>query len=56
MQRIGFTKGPSTPSASELEAYEKLSGGDLTVSEAEALDELFPAVRSRQPRRCKTTS
>ena len=56
MQRMGFTKGPSTSSASELEAYDKLFGGDLTVSEAEALDELFPAVRSRQPRRRKATS
>ena len=50
MQRMGFTKGPSAPSMSELEAYDKLFGGDLTASEAEALDELFPAVRSRQPR------
>ena len=30
--------------------------GDLTASEAEALDELFPAVRSRQPRGRKSTS
>ena len=53
MQRMGFTKGPSTSSASELAAYDKLFGGDLTASEAEALDELFPAVRSRQPLGCK---
>jgi len=52
---MGFSKGPSAPSASELEAYEKLFGGDLTASEAEALDELFPVV-SRQSRRCKATS
>ena len=56
MQRMGFTKGPSTSSASERAAYDKLFGGDLTVSEAEALDELFPAVRSRQPRERKSTS
>ena len=56
MQRMGFTKGPSTPSASELAAYDKLFGGDLTASEAEALDELFPVVWSRQPRRHKATS
>ena len=56
MQRMGFAKGPSASSASELEAYEKLFDGDLTASEAEALDELFAAVRSRQPRRRKTTS
>ena len=56
MQRMGFTKAPSAPSASELEAYDKLFSGDLTMPEAEALDELFPAVRSRQPRRRKATS
>jgi hypothetical protein len=56
MQRMGFTKGPSTPSVSELEAYDKLFSGDLTASEAEALDELFPAVRFRQPRRRKAIS
>ena len=56
MQRMGFTKGPSAPSASELEAYDKLFGGNLTTSKAEALDELFPVVRSRQPRRHKATS
>jgi hypothetical protein len=50
IQRMSFTKGPTAPSASELEAYDKLFGGDLTVSEAEALDELFPAVWSKQPR------
>ena len=55
MQRMGFTKDPSAPSASELEAYEKLFGGDLTTSEAEALDELFPAM-SRQSRRRKAAS
>ena len=56
MQRMGFTKVPSTPFTSELAAYDKLFGGDLTASEAEALDELFLAVRSRQPRRRKVTS
>ena len=56
MQRMGFTKGPSTSSTSELAAYDKLFSGDLTTSEADAPDELFPAVRSRQPRRRKATS
>ena len=56
MQRMSFAKGPSVPSALELEAYEKLFDGDLTAFEAKALDDLFAAVRSRQPRRCKTTS
>ena len=56
MQRMGFTKGPSTPSASELEACDRLFGGDLTVSEAEVLDEFFPVVQARQPQRRKATS
>ena len=56
MQRMCFTKGPSMPSALELAAYDKLFGGDLTASEAKALDEVFLAVRSRQPRGHKSTS
>ena len=58
MQRTGYTKGPSTSSASELEAFDKLFDGNLTASEAEALDELFPAVGkapSKQPQRRKAT-
>ena len=52
MQRMSYIKGPSAPSASELEAFDKLFDGNLTVSEAEALDELFLAIGkapSRQP-------
>jgi hypothetical protein len=45
---MGFTKGPLASSASELEAYDRLFGDDLTAYEAEALDELFRAVRFRQ--------
>ena len=59
MQRMGYTKGPSAPSASELEAFDKLFGGNMTESNAEALDVLFPAVAkgsSRQPRRHNATS
>ena len=58
MQRMGYTRDPSVPSASELEAFDRLFDGNLTASEAEALDELFPAVGnapSRQPRRRKAT-
>ena len=58
MQRMGYTRGPSTPSASELEAFDRLFDGNLTASEAETLDVLFPAVGkapSRQPRRRKAT-
>jgi hypothetical protein len=53
MQHIGFINGPSAPSASRLATYDKLFEGDLTADDAEALDELFPAIR---PRRRKATS
>jgi hypothetical protein len=59
MQRIGYTKGPSAPSASELEAFDKLFDGNLFASNAEAMDALFPAVgksSSRQPQRHKVIS
>ena len=59
MQRMGYSKGPSAPSASELEIFDKLFDGNLTASNAEALDALFLAVgkgSSRQPRRRKATS
>ena len=58
MQRMCYTKGPSAPSASELEAFDRLFDGNLTVSKAEALDKLFPTVGkapSRQLRRRKAT-
>jgi hypothetical protein len=59
MQRMGYIKGPSAPSASELETFDRLFDGNLTGSKAEALDELFPAIgkaSSRRPQRRKTTS
>ena len=59
MQRMCYTKDPSAPSASELKAFDKLFDGNLTASNAEALDALFLAVgkgSSRQPRRRKATS
>jgi len=59
MQRMGYTRHLSAPSALELEAFDRLFDGNLTVSKAEALDKLFPTVGkapSRQPRRCKGTS
>jgi hypothetical protein len=52
MQRMSYTKGLSAPSASELETFDRLFDGNMTASEAEALDELFPAIGkapSRQP-------
>ena len=58
MQRMGYTRGPSASFASELEAFDRLFDGNLTASEAKALNELFPAVGkapSRQPRRRKAT-
>ena len=58
MQRMSYTRDPSVPSASELKAFDRLFDGNLTASEAKALNELFPAVGkapSRQPRRRKAT-
>jgi hypothetical protein len=59
MQRMGYTKDSLVPSTSELEAFDKLFDGNLTASNAEALDALLPAVgkgSSKQPRRRKATS
>jgi hypothetical protein len=59
MQRIGYTKGPATPSASELEAFDKIFDGNLTASNVEALDALFPdggKGSARQPQRRETNS
>ncbi|XP_066395797.1 uncharacterized protein [Miscanthus floridulus] len=47
---MGYTKGPSAPSALELEANGRIFDGNLTASNVEALDALF-ADGSRQPRR-----
>jgi hypothetical protein len=55
MQHMGYTKGPSAPSASELEAFDKIFNGNLTASNAEALKVLFPD-GGKQLRRHKTTS
>jgi hypothetical protein len=56
---MGSTKGPSVPSTSELEAFEKIFDGNLTAFNAEALEALFPDDGKgsyRQPRRRKATS
>jgi hypothetical protein len=53
MQRMGYIKPGEAPSASGIEKYEKLLGGDMTAKEAEALDALLPAA---QPRRRKANS
>ena len=56
---MGYVKGPSAPSASEVEAFNKLFDDNLTASEAKAMDALFPVVgkgQSRQLRRRKVTS
>jgi hypothetical protein len=47
MQRMGFIKGPLAPTESGRAAY------DLMADDAEALDELFPAIR---PHRRKAAS
>ena len=41
MQHMSYIKGPS---ASEVEAFDKLFDGNLTALEAKAMDALFPAV------------
>ena len=56
---MGYIKGPSTPSASKLEAFDKLFNSNLTASNAEALDALLPPAGkglSIQPRKHKATS
>ena len=56
---MGYINGPSVPSVSKLGAFNKLFDSNLTASNAEALDALFPAVGkgpSRQLRGCKATS
>ena len=53
MQRMGYIKPGEAPSASAIEKFEKLLGGDLTAEEAEALDAIAPAA---QPRRRKAIS
>jgi hypothetical protein len=53
---MSYTKGTSSSSASELEAFNKIFDGNLTVSNIEALDALFPDGEkgsSRQLRRRK---
>jgi hypothetical protein len=53
---MGYTRGPSASSTSKLEAFDRLFDGNLTASEIEALNELFPAIgkaSSRQPRRAR---
>jgi hypothetical protein len=52
---MGYTKSPSASFASELEAFNKLFDGNLTVSNAEALDALFPAVEKGLPRQLRKT-
>jgi hypothetical protein len=53
MQRMSYIKPGEAPSASGIEKYEKLLGGNMTAKEAEALDALLLAA---QPRRRKATS
>ena len=56
---MGYTKGPSVPSASKLKAFDKIFDGNLTESNVEGLDALFPDGgndSSRQPRRRNATS
>jgi hypothetical protein len=45
---MGYTKGLSMPSASELEAFDKIFDDNLTASNTEALDTLFVNCRCRR--------
>ena len=49
MHHMSYTRDPSVPSASELEAFDRLFDCNLTASEAETLDELFPAIERARP-------
>ena len=56
---MGYTKGPSVSSASELEAFDKIFDGNLTASNVEALDTFFPdggKGSPKQSQRRKATS
>jgi hypothetical protein len=56
---MGYTKGPSAPSASELEVSDKIFDGNMVAPNVEALDVLFlngGKGSSRQLRRRKATS
>ena len=59
MQRMDYIEGPSAPSASEVEAFDKLFDSNLTASEAEAMGALFLTVEkgsSRKLQRRRATS
>jgi hypothetical protein len=56
---MGYIKGPSVPSASELKAFDKIFDDNLTESNIKALDALFLGGGkglSKQPQRRKATS
>jgi hypothetical protein len=41
---MGYIKDPSAQSASEVETFDRLFDSNLTASEAEAMDALFPTI------------
>jgi hypothetical protein len=51
MQRMGFALPTAPISSASQRTYDDLFAGNLTLSEVEALDELFPAVNARSGRR-----
>jgi hypothetical protein len=56
---MSYTKGPSAPSSSELEAFNKIFDDNLIASNVKALDAFFlDGVKgpSRQPQRRKAIS
>ena len=51
MQRMGFAPPAATISSASKRAYDDLFARNLTSSEVEALDVLFPATNARTGRR-----
>ena len=51
MQRMGYIKPGQPPTAAAIERLDRLLGGDMSASEAKALDALFLAVQTRRRRR-----
>jgi hypothetical protein len=51
MQRMGFTPPAALVSSASKRAYDDLFAGNLTLSEAEALEALFPTTNTRTSRR-----
>jgi hypothetical protein len=47
MRRMGFLEPSAPPSSAAKDSYESFFEGDISATDAEALDSLFPACRGR---------